>query len=412
MKFPQIKFCSLCTYTNTKPLSEIEFTYKKGNYKKFISFNPKNDICAACSLSENQKKIDWKSRETKLLKLLDKYRGKKGNTEYDCIVPGSGGKDSVFTSHILKYKYGMNPLTITFAPHLYTDWGKKNFYAWLESGFDNLLKTPNIRTMRLLTRLSFENILNPFQPFMMGQMLYPPKIAAKLDIPLVFYGENPVNYGNDNKENSSQKKIEKFSSKHKEIFMAGFNRKKLNDFGLSNTDLEVCTPMSFATAVKKKINIQYLGYYLDWHPQSNYYYATEKCGFLPAPERSPGTYSKYSSIDDKMDDIHYYTTYIKFGMGRATYDSAQEIRGGDLTRNEGIQLVKKYDGEYPIRFENEIFRYLSLDNDQFLKATKYIKKPVMDRKLFHEICNKFRPKNIWKIDKISKLYKLKNTIYS
>ena len=79
-----------------------------------------------------------------------------------------------------------------------------------------------------------------------------------------------------------------------------------------------------------------------------------------SPERTPGTYSKYNSIDDRIDDFHYYTTFVKFGIGRATYDAAQEIRSGDITRDEGVALVRRYDGEFPERFAEEIFRYLSI----------------------------------------------------
>ena len=86
--------------------------------------------------------------------------------------------------------------------------------------------------------------------------------------------------------------------------------------------------------------MHYLGYYLKWHPQSCYYYAVEHGGFQASPERTPGTYSKYNSIDDRIDDFHYYTTFIKFGIGRATYDAAQEIRSGDITRDEGVALVQ------------------------------------------------------------------------
>ena len=73
------------------------------------------------------KEIDWE-KEKELEILCDKYRG--NGTEYDCIIPGSGGKDSAFTSHILKYKYGLNPLTVTWAPHKYTEIGWKNFESW------------------------------------------------------------------------------------------------------------------------------------------------------------------------------------------------------------------------------------------------------------------------------------------
>ena len=63
-----------------------------------------------------------------------------------------------------------------------------------------------------------------------------------------------------------------------------------------------------------------------------------------------GTYSKYSSIDDKIDCFHYYTMFIKFGIGRASFDASQEIRNGKITREEGINLVKKYDSEFPKKY--------------------------------------------------------------
>ena len=113
------------------------------------------------------------------------------------------------------------------------------------------------------------------------------------------------------------------------------------------------------------IDVQYLGYYLPWHPQDCYYYAVENGGFRAAPERTAGTYSKYSSIDDKIDDFHYYTTFIKFGIGRATYDASQEVRNGDITREEAVALIRRYDGEYPERFENDNFAYLSLPPRDF-----------------------------------------------
>ena len=105
-----------------------------------------------------------------MLKLLDKFRKKNG--DYDCIVPGSGGKDSAFAAHILKYKYGMNPLTITWPPIMYTEYGKKNFDNWLKiGGFDNITLKPNPRVMKILTKLAIENLLHPFQTFILGQKI-------------------------------------------------------------------------------------------------------------------------------------------------------------------------------------------------------------------------------------------------
>jgi len=104
--------------------------------------------------------------------------------------------------------------------------------------------------------------------------------------------------------------------------------------------------------LKKKIEIHYLGYYLKWVPQEAFYYAVKNCGFSPRPYRTQGTYSKYNSIDDKIDDLHYYTTFIKFGLGRATYDASQEIRNKHLTLDEGKLLVKKLIMTLPINLQS------------------------------------------------------------
>lgn len=110
-------------------------------------------------------------------------------------------------------------------------------------------------------------------------------------------------------------------------------------------------------------------------PQSCYYYAVENGGFQASPERTPGTYSKYNSIDDRIDDLHYYTTGIKFGIGRATYDAAQEIRSGDINREEGLALVKRFDHEFPERFIDELFSYLSISENDFPVAYKRFENP-------------------------------------
>jgi len=124
---------------------------------------------------------------------------------------------------------------------------------------------------------------------------------------------------------------------------------------LKKKNLEIFLPPSVKDLDNTPLEVHYLGYYINWIPQETFYYAVENCGFRPRPFRTQGTYSKYNSIDDKIDDLHYYTTFIKFGIGRATYDTSQEIRNGEINRNEGIDLVKKFDGEYPLRFEKELF---------------------------------------------------------
>ena len=179
----EVKFCKRCVMSNQRPASEIEFKHNINTKKKTLNFDEEG-ICDACRNADQKEKIDWQEREKQLLQLLDKYRSKDGS--YDCMVPGSGGKDSAMQAHILKYKYGMNPLTITWPPILYTDYGYKNWKSWINSGFDNVTFTPNGKVMNLLTKLSIENLYHPFQTFMLGQKNLAPKLALKYNIPLIF----------------------------------------------------------------------------------------------------------------------------------------------------------------------------------------------------------------------------------
>ena len=126
---------------------------------------------------------------------------------------------------------------------------------------------------------------------------------------------------------------------------------------------------------RTNIQVHYLGYYLRWTPQEAYYYAVEHCGFEANPVRTEGTYSKYNSLDDKIDGFHYYTTWIKFGIGRATYDASQEIRNSHITREEGVALVRRFDGEFPARYFDEVMKYLEIDPEFFMGLVDSARSP-------------------------------------
>ncbi len=395
-----VKFCKKCVISNQRPNSAIEFTHTKDSKKKTIHFDEEG-VCDACRFAEiKNKTIDWMKREKELIELCGKHR--KTDGQYDCIVSGSGGKDSFYAAHILKYKYKMNPLTVTWAPHIYTDWGWKNFTSWIHAGFDNYLHTPNGRIHRLLTRLAVEKLFHPFQPFILGQKSLAPKMAIFLNIPLVFFGENEAEYGNPISGTESAKRDWSYftSNDQLKIFLGGVSVADLKKhYNIAENDLQPYYPADPEKAEKIGLEVHYLGYYLKWHPQTCYYYAVEHGGFQVSPERTPGTYSQYNSIDDKIDDLHYYTTFIKFGIGRATYDAAQEIRSGDITREEGIALVKRFDGEYPTRFEDELFRYLSITERDFSREViKMFNNPIMDRKYFMRLADEFRSTHLWERD--------------
>lgn len=405
-----VKFCRSCVISNQRPSSTAEFRNDGKSPKISIGFDS-DGICDACRVKEQKDSIDWDEREKELQELCDKYRRNDGR--YDCLVPGSGGKDSFMQAHLLKYKYGMHPLTCTWAPHVYTDWGWKNHQAWIQAGFDNILFTPNGRVHRLITRLAVENLFHPFQPFILGQKNIGPRIAALYDIPLIFYGENEAEYGNPIADMESSKRSWEYftSSAEDKIFLGGSSLAELRELGLEAVDWEPYMPINPQIIEKKKIEVHYLGYYEKWHPQSAYYYAIENGGFQSSPERTAGTYSTYNSIDDRIDDFHYHTTWIKFGIGRATYDASQEIRSGDLLREEGIALVRKYDGEFPERWSDEIFKYLSLPSEEFNIASKAFEQPIFSREYYDLLCEKFRSPHLWSYTD-DKGWKLRHTVFS
>jgi len=394
----EVKFCRRCVISNQRPNSAVEYQHTSDSKKATIHFD-EDGICDACRVADEKQHIDWEERERQLADLCDRYRSKDGR--YDCLVPGSGGKDSFYAAHMLKYRYGMHPLTVTWAPHMYTPWGWRNFHSWIHAGFDNILHTPNGRVHRLLTRLAVQNLFHPFQPFIIGQKALAPKEAVKHDLPLVFYGENEAEYGNPMVDTGSAKRDWKYftSSDPSQIFLSGVSVADLKErYGIVDQDLLPYLPADPQQIEDKKVEVHYLGYYLKWHPQSAYYYSVEHGGFQASPERTPGTYSKYNSIDDKIDDFHYWTTRIKFGIGRATYDASQEVRSGDITREEGVALIKRFDHEFPERFADEVFRYLSIPAQEFPEASQQFEHSILDRARFLELADQFRSPHLWKKD--------------
>ena len=223
-------------------------------------------------------------------------------------------------------------------------------------------------------------------------------MAAKFGIPLVFYGENEAEFGNPIADNDSALRDERFfaANDFDHIYLGGVPLRQLQeDFGVDKADLAIYLPCETSDVRKGGIQVHYMGYYEKWHPQGAYYYSVEHGGFIPSPERTAGTYSKYNSIDDKVDDFFYYTTYIKYGIGRCTYDAAQEIRNGEITRAEGAALCKKYDGEFPMRFAQDFFDYISIDREHFGRAADCFEQPWMDLAYFMHLADRFRSPHLW-----------------
>jgi len=380
-----VTYCTKCVVSNQRPR---------------ITFDEEG-VCSACRYAEYKHNVvNWDDREKELLELLDRYRSKDGS--YDCLVPGSGGKDSAFAAHHLKYKYGMHPLTITWAPFVYTDIGWRNYIAFKDSGFDNLLCFPNGILHRKLARLAFELVGDAFLPFIYGQKVYVFLMALKFKIPLIFYGESgELEYGGSFKNfEKSHEGIEDWTSFYfkgagvDELIQHGLDCGLITKEEVANHSFEFYRPPDMEEVARLNVEMHWFSYYKKWVPQENYYYAVENTGFKANPGRSEGTYSKYASIDDQTDGFHFYLGFIKFGIGRATSDAAHEIRDGHLTREEGIALVHRYDGEFPKKYFKEFLEYLNITEEEFWEVIDFYR---------------MRSPHLW--EKVEGVWQLKHQVY-
>lgn len=341
----EVKFCKKCTISNQRPR---------------ITFDERG-ICSACNFAVKKKEFDWDLREKELIELCNKYRRDDGR--YDVLVPCSGGKDGSFVAHQLKYKYNMNPLTVTWAPNVETEIGRKNINNFINSGFDNIYGKPNGMVNRKLVNLSFKHIGDPFQAFIYGQTNFPLRMAVLHEIPLIMYGENgEVEYGGDLK---NAYRATRDITDHDRHYFSGLPPEFWLEHGLKEADLHPYRAPSIEDIHRVGVEIHFFGYYKFWNPQENFYYCKENTGFEAHSERSEGTYSKYASLDDNIDGFHYYLAYIKFGIGRTTSDTAHEIRDGHISREEGVALVRRYDGEFPKKTFQSFLDYSLLTEEEF-----------------------------------------------
>ena len=373
-------FCKKCVTSNQKVLSSslISDDQKHSNRSRMGFIDGVCDGCIQVDRKYNQD-IDWKERELKLKKILEKYRSRNGS--YDCIVPGSGGKDSVFQAEILKKKYNMNPLTVTFSPHMYTEAGMKNFHNWpLNGDVHNFLYTPSGGVHKKLTQLAFKNLLHPFQPFIFGQRHFASHLALLFKIPLIFMGESQSEAGSSDEIDEIMMQYKYWAKNDNEkILISGLELDELKaKHNITKNDLKYYLPNDVDTLKKNDIRVLYLGEFERFEPQENYYLATRVTGFVANSERTQQTYTKFNSIDDKVDNFHYYTAYIKFGYGRCTEEATREIRNRYITREEGVALVNKFDHEFPDKYFDDFLSYINIKEEEF-----------------YETLDKFRPTHLW-----------------
>jgi len=347
-----LKWCKKCVMMSTRPR---------------ITFD-KNGICNACQWTEKKKKINWKKRKEKLFKILDRYRNTK--SDYNCIVPVSGGKDGSYIAYNLKHKYNMRPLCVTITPPLELDIGKKNLKNFVSSGYDLITVDIDHDLMRKTNLIGFEKVGFPYFGWLVAIHTAVARVASSFKIPLVFYAEDgEVEYGGTNEKENKQ--LYNFDYQ-KKIYLE-------NHYGILKKVINKYDGKYFFEYPKetKNIKLTHWSYYENWDPYRNYLVAKKYCGLQEAEMANTGTFTNFAQNDQAMYTLHTYLMYLKFGFGRASQDACIEIRRGAMDRDQAINLVNLYDGYFPDNYEIYL-DYYKINKSKF----NSILKKFTNKKLF------------------------------
>ena len=339
-------------------------------------------VCSACILQEEFDELTpgfWKIKENKFRELAE-WAKQKSTSNYDCIIPVSGGKDSYYQVH-QAIKYGLKPLLVTYHGNNYLDVGQRNLDRMRHVfNADHMVMGPSETTLIELNKLGFDMMGDMNWHAHAGIKTYPMHIAVKFKIPLVIWGEitwsvsgmfSPNDYAQFNKRTVF------------EHDMRGYTIQDMLDqnTGLTEKDLAwlvMPSDKEFEDAETKGI---YIGNFFKWDPNVHAKEMVEKYDFEFADEPFERTYRMMSNLDDMHENgIHDYMKFIKFGYGRATDHTSKDIRSGYMTREKGIEKVKQYDH---VKSRKDLERWL-----------KYVK--ISERK-FDEIADSFRDPRVWSI---------------
>lgn len=336
------------------------------NTKPDLTFD-KNGVCDAClSAKKKEGKINWNERKAEFEKIINKYRSKDGNN-YDCVIPVSGGKDSTYQAYMMKKVYGLNPLCVCFEPTYQSPLGKKNLDNLGKLGVDIIFFKKNPEVYKTMVIEGFKKVGDNEWPNHVGIFTIPINIAVKFNIPLVIWGENSqLEYGgpaaSTTKNFLNRRWLEEFGGLlgHRVEDMIGIN-------GIEKKDI-----LAYAYPTDKDINKVgvtglFLGYYFKWdaRPQTE---LMIKHGFsIKNDGPIEGTYTNYENLDEETVGLHDYLKYVKYGFGRATDHACIDIRNNRISREEGIDLVKKYDGKYPHYAIKKFIEYSGLSKNEIDK---------------------------------------------
>lgn len=342
-----IKYCSNCLFPETKP---------------DLSFD-ENGLCSACVAAEEKDKgIDWKKREEDFFEIVKHYKKKQGEIGWDCIVPVSGGKDSTYQAYFMKEICGMNPLCVCFETTMVTELGRKNLDNLSKMGMDVIHFKKNDDVYKKMVVESFKRVGDEMWPNHIGIFTIPVMLAVKFNIPLLIWGENSQQeYGGPNLESVKSSILNR---RWLEEFGGLLGHRIQDMIGVNEITEKELTPYIYPSDDEiNRVGVTglFLGSYFFWDARRQLE-IVKKYGFC-VKEDGPteGTYTNYENIDEKLVSLHDYLKFVKYGFGRATDHVNIDIRNKRLTREEGLELVKKYDGKYPHFGVNSFIEYSGMN---------------------------------------------------
>ena len=369
-------YCKRCVMPDSKPDLQLD----------------EEGICNACRSYEKRKTIDWDSRRSQLLQLLEKYR-KTNGSNWDCIVPVSGGKDSTYQV-VRMLQLGLNPLCVTSSTCDLSFLGRRNIENLKHLGVDYVEMSPNPLIRAKLNKIGLKQVGDISWPEHVGIFTIPVRAAVQFNVPLIVWGENSQNeYGGPAAaaENNvlNRKWLEEFG---------GLLGMRVSDLiGMDGIESKHLIPYTYPSdddLARVGVTGLFLGHYIPWDGLSNALIAQAN-GFSSYEKVVEGSMVNYENLDNHQTGIHDYFKFLKFGFGRATDLACMHIRRGRLTRQDGLEAVKRLDGTFPREYLGkslqEILRPLEMTADEFTV-----------------ICDKFTNKKIFKLDPSGGLYKDRN----
>jgi len=361
-----LKYCNICLLPSTKP--DLKFD--------------ENGECSACTAFRNRKHVDWDLRKQEFISILDKYRSKDGSN-WDCIVPVSGGKDS--TAQVLKIlELGFNPLCVTSSTCDLSEIGRGNIENIKSLGVDYIEFSPNKKVRSRLNRIGLETVGDISWPEHLGIFTIPVRAAVEFNVPLLIWGENSQNeYGGPAAAQESpilnRRWLEEFGG------LQGMRTTDMTEiYGFTKRDLIPYEYPGDEDLARVGVTGLFLGHYFQWDGLSNFLLA-QASGFKSLGQTIEGSIVDYENLDNLQTGLHDYFKFLKFGFGRATDIASMHIRRGRISRSQGLELVKKHDGRYP-------WSYLGVSLQTILNKIE------MEISEFDKICDKFTNKTIFKTD--------------